>query len=153
MTLAMIALTFSLVALAINIVVLVKKNRDSEQKAYTIHVNRKVEYLTDMVQPLIDKYREEQEKELIETCKKHWKSFNTWKFYKDNSNENGDNIVCGDCLNDSLELRVKYKLGTGESCYATNVSVEYLRVKNDYPILAEQKCGVCGNITDKWECE
>ena len=156
MTLPIIALIVSVVGL-VSSVILYKVNNKSDDRinqASIKSVNRKLEYLEKNVQPLIDKHNEEQKQELIEIRQKHWKSFNMWKFHRDNINQDaGDRPICGACYNDSLELNINYKFKEDMPYFKTNGRIGYLNVKEDYPLSAEQKCTVCGHVADNWEYE
>ncbi|MDT0754001.1 hypothetical protein [Mammaliicoccus sciuri] len=156
MTLPIIALIVSVVGL-VSSVILHKVNNKSDDKinqASINSVNRKIEYLEKNVQPLIDKHNEEQEQELIEIRQKHWKSFNMWKFQRDNINQDaGDKLTCGACYNDSLELDIEYKFKEDMAYFKTNGGIGYLDVKEDYPLSAEQKCTICGHVAGKWKYE
>ena len=162
MTLLIIALIVSVVCFIANVVIYkqIKKRRKKSDKdffdSYSNEVtlrslDRELSRLSEEVQPLIDKHKEEQEQELIETRKAHWKSFNTWKFHKgmfeEEFGKNKDNTVCGECLSDGLELTVEYKELVEKSMY--EFCGYYM--KKDYPISAELKCTVCNHVTDRWE--
>lgn len=161
MTVSIIALIVSVVCLIANIVIYKqnKKKRNKSNKdffdsysneASLRSVDREVNRLSEEVQPLIDKYKEEQEQEEIETRQKHWKSFNKWKMQKEMINKDaGDRPICGACYNDSLELTVEYKELIEKHMYGFTG----YHVKEDYPLSAEQKCTVCGHVADKWEYE
>lgn len=160
MTLSIIALIVSVIsflgvaALISNERIFHSEIREGFKKVQ--HVENKIDNRYIAIQPLIDKYKEEQEKELeeekqklIETRKAHWKSFNKWKFHKGMLNKDGDNRpVCGDCLNDSLELTVEFKELVEQNKHSLWGGYH---MKKDYPISAEQKCTVCDHVTDRWE--
>lgn len=162
MTLSIIALIVSVVCLIANVVIYkqTKKRRNKSDKDFfdsysnevsLRSVDREVSRLSKEVQPLIDKHKEEQEQELIETRKKYWKSFNTWKFhngmFEEGFEKDKDNTVCGECLSDGLELTVDYKELVEKSMYGFGG----YHMKKDYPISAELKCTVCNHVADKWE--
>src|SRR5699024_3408089 len=162
MTLSIIALIVSVVCLIANVVIYkqIKKRRKKSDKdffdSYSNEVtlrslDRELSRLSEEVQPLIDKHKEEQEQELIETRKAHWKSFNTWKFhngmFEEGFEKDKDNTVCGECLSDGLKLTVDYKELVDKN--RRNLWGEY-HIKEDYPISAELKCTVCDHVTDRW---
>ncbi|MCJ1765839.1 hypothetical protein [Mammaliicoccus sciuri] len=151
MTLPIIALVSSVLCLISSVIVYkLNKSRLPYDIASERYVNKSVELLEEKVQPLIDKYKEEQEQEESETRKAHWKSFNKWKMQKGMMNPDaGDRQICGACYNDSLELDVDYKESVEKSMYA----YDGYHIKEDYPLSAEQKCTACGHIVDKWEYE
>lgn len=161
MELSIIALIVSVVCLTANVVIYkqTKKRRNKSDKDFFYSssnevslrsVDREVSRLSEEVQPLIDKHKEEQKQKLIETRKAHWKSFNTWKFHKgmfeEEFEKDKDNTVCGECLSDGLKLNVDYK---------TSLTIDRFglggRVENDYPISAELKCTVCNHVSYRWE--
>lgn len=151
MTLSIIGLIVSVVSLISSIIVYKLNNsRILSDVATEKYVNISVEQLENKVQPLIDKYNEEQEQEESKTRKAHWKSFNKWKMQKEMMNQDaGDTPICGACYNESLELDVDYKESVEKGMYA----YDGYHIKKDYPLSAEQKCTVCGYIVDKWEYE
>lgn len=153
MILPIIALVSSVLCLISCVVVYkLNKSRLPYDIASERYVNASVELLENKVQPLLDKHKGEQEQGLIEIRQKHWKSFNKWKFHRDNINQDaGDTPICGACYNDSLELDVEYKTVEGEPYYTSWGDVVHLESKKDYPLSAEQKCTVCGHIVDKWK--
>ncbi len=165
MTLSIIALIVSVICLIVSIIIYIntKKKRSKSDKDFfdsysnevsLREVDRKVNRLSKEVQPLIDKYKEEQEQEEVETRKKHWKSFNKWKMQKEMMNQDaGDKPICGACYNDSLEFVINYKFKEDMPYFKTNGGIGYLDVKEDYPLSAEQKCTACGHVADKWKYE
>lgn len=157
MTLPIIGLIMSIVCLIISIIVF-RYNRKISKSSSSVHlinsIDKELYNLSNKVQPLIDKHNEEQEQELIEIRQKHWKSFNKWKFHRDNINQDaGDKPICGACYNDSLELVVNYEKSKHEPYYMCGKDIGHLFAENDYPLSAEQKCTVCGNVADKWKYE
>lgn len=157
MTLPIIALIMSIICLIISIIVFRynRKISKSTSRGHPINsIDKELHDLSNKVQPLLDKHKEEQKQEEIETRKVHWHSFNTWKFQKGMMNPDVKSTpVCGACLNDSLELNVNYKLDPYEPYYKSNGDISIIGFKNDYPLSAEQKCTVCGHVADKWEYE
>ncbi|MFC6402289.1 hypothetical protein ACFP67_10795 [Mammaliicoccus sciuri] len=155
MTLPIIALVSSVLCLISSVIIYkLNKSRLPYDIASERYVNKSVELLEEKVQPLIYKYKEEQEQEEVETRKAHWKSFNKWKMQKDMMNQDaGDKPICGACFNDSLEIDVEYKEVPVEPYYASDIYVGHLFAENDYPLSAEQKCTVCGHVADKWKYE
>lgn len=153
MTLSIIGLIMSIVCLIISIIVFRynRKISKSTSRGHLINsIDKELHDLSNKVQPLLDKHKEEQKQEEIETRKVHWHSFNTWKFQKGMMNQGaGDTEICGSCLNDSLELNVEYKELIEKNIY--HYAGYY--VKEDYPLSAEQKCTICGHVADKWEYE
>lgn len=155
MTLPIIGLSMSIVCLIISIIVF-RYNRKISKSSSSGHlinsIDKELHDLSNKVQPLIDKYKEEQEQEEIEIRKAHWKSFNKWKMQKEMINKDaGDTPICGACYNDSLELDVEYKTVEGEPYYTSWGDVVHLESKKDYPLSAEEKCTVCGHVADKWK--
>ncbi|MEB6231408.1 hypothetical protein [Mammaliicoccus sciuri] len=153
MTLSIIGLIMSIVCLIISIIVF-RYNRKISKYTKNGHlinsIDKELHNLSNKVQPLLDKHKEEQEQKEIETRKAHWKSFNKWKMQKEMMNQDaGDTPICGACYNDSLELNVEYKELLEKNMY--HFAGYY--VKEDYPLSAEQKCTVCGHIADKWKYE
>ncbi|MBN4909479.1 hypothetical protein IDG46_05790 [Staphylococcus sp. EG-SA-13] len=153
MTLSIIGLIMSIVCLIISIIVF-RYNRKISKSSSCGHlinsIDKELHDLSNKVQPLIDKYKEEQEQEEIETRQKHWKSFNKWKMQKEMINKDaGDTAICGACYNDSLKLDVEYKELIEKHMYGFTG----YHVKENYPLSAEQKCTVCGHVADKWEYE
>lgn len=157
MILPIIALVSSVLCLISSVIVYkLNKSRLPYDIASEKYANVSVELLENKVQPLLDKYEEEQEQKEIETRQKHWKSFNKWKMQKEMMNQDaGDTPICGACYNDSLELDVDYKLSVEKSMYAYDGYDGYdgYHIKKDYPLSAEQKCTACGHIVDKWKYE
>ena len=160
MTLSIIVLIVFVVCLTAGFIITYKpfkkRRKKSDKDFFNSYSNevglrsldREVSRLSKEVQPLIDKHKEEGKQKLIETRKAHWKSFNKWKSHKGMLNKEGDNRpVCGDCLNDSLELTVEYKELVEKSMYGFGG----YHMKKDYPISAELKCTVCNHVADKWE--
>ncbi|WP_426393337.1 hypothetical protein [Mammaliicoccus sciuri] len=153
MTLSIIGLIMSIVCLIISIIVF-RYNRKISKSTSSGHlinsIDKELHDLSNKVQPLIDKYKEEQEQEEIKTRKAHWKSFNTWKIQKGMMNQDaGDTPICGACYNESLELDVDYKESVEKSMYP----YDGYHIKKDYPLSAEQKCTACGHVADKWKYE
>lgn len=157
MTLSIIGLIMSIVCLIISIIVFRynRKISKSTSRGHLINsIDKELHDLSNKVQPLLDKHKEEQEQKEIETRKAHWKSFNKWKMQKEMMNQDaGDTPICGACYNDSLEIDVEYKEVPVEPYWKTNGGIDYIFNENDYPLSAEQKCTVCGHVADKWEYE
>ncbi|WP_323705374.1 hypothetical protein [Mammaliicoccus sciuri] len=157
MALSIIGLIMSIVCLIISIIVF-RYNRKISKSSSSVHlinsIDKELHDLSNKVQPLLDKHKEEQEQKEIETRIEHWRSFNKWKIHKGMRNE-ADEVkpLCGACLNDSLELDVEYKEVPVEPYWKTNGGIDYIFNENDYPLSAEQKCTVCGHVADKWEYE
>lgn len=161
MTLSIISLIVSVICLIVSIIIYIntkKKRNKSDKEFFDSYsnevslrvVDREVNRLSNKVQPLLDKHKEEQEQKEIETRQKHWKSFNKWKMQRDMTNQDaGDTPICGSCYNESLELNVDYKESVEKIMYA----YDGYHMKKDYPLSAEQKCTVCGHVADKWEYE
>lgn len=155
MILPIIASVSSVLCLISSVIVYkLNKSRLPYDIASERYVNKSVELLEEKVQPLIDKYKEEQEQEEIKIRKAHWKSFNKWKMQKEMINQDAeDTAICGACYNESLELVVNYEKSKHEPYYMYGKDIGHLFAENDYPLSAEQKCTVCGHVADKWEYE
>ncbi|MBF9298211.1 hypothetical protein I3V70_08845 [Staphylococcus schleiferi] len=157
MTLSIIGLIMSIFCLIISIIVF-KYNRKISKSSSSGHlinsIDKELHDLSNKLQPLLDKHKEEQEQKEIETRKAHWKSFNKWKMQKEMMNQDaGGTEICIECYNDNLEIDVEYKKVPGKPYYASDTYVGHLFAENDYPLSAEQKCTVCGHIVDKWKYE
>lgn len=109
-------------------------------------LEEKVNRLSKQIKPIVtEKYKTNKVKA--------WKQFNLWKNKLQIANDigNGSEVVCGDCLNDSLEIVVKYK--DGRECTGYVVDNQYEVPKVNYPIYAECVCKTCGHVVKKWEYE
>lgn len=157
MTLSIIGLIMSIVCLIISIIVFRynRKISKSTSRGHLINsIDKELHDLSNKVQPLLNKHKEEQEQKEIETRIEHWRSFNKWKIHKGMMNQDaGDRPICGACFNDSLELVVNYEKSKHEPYYMCGKDIGHLFAENDYPLSAEQKCTVCGNVADKWKYE
>lgn len=157
MTLSIIGLIMSIVCLIISFIVFRynRKISKSTSRGHLINsIDKELHDLSNKVQPLLDKHKEEQEQKEIETRKASWHSFNTWKFQKGLMNPDVKSTpVCGSCLNDSLELVINYEKSKCEPYFVWGKDIGQLFAENDYPLSAEQKCTVCGHVADKWEYE
>ncbi|KTT86002.1 hypothetical protein RSA37_01260 [Mammaliicoccus sciuri] len=174
MTLPIIALIASLIALVINLTfVIINYKHEKASDVYSFDdkpyvtkgelyslqnnlnlLQNKIISIESKILPLTKSYEEEQQEKLIEIRKAHWKSFNTWKMQKERMNRDArDTPICGACYNNSLELDVEYKTVEGEPYYTSWGDVVHLESKKDYPLSADQKCTICGHVADKWKCK
>lgn len=128
---------------------LLNENRDMHSaitKDNFKNLDERVNRLSKQIKPIVtEKYKRNK----VEA----WKQFNLWKYKLQIKNDisNGSEVVCGDCLNDSLEIVVKYQ--NGRECTGYIVDNQYEVPKVNYPIYAECVCKICGHVVKKWKYE
>lgn len=140
--------TFTIVN-SLVIKMLLNENRDMHSaitKDNSKDLDERVNRLSKQIKPIVtEKYK----KNKVEA----WKQFNLWKYKLQIKNDmsSGNEVVCGDCLNDSLEIVVKYQ--NGRECTGYIVDNQYEVPKVNYPIYAKCVCKTCGHVVKKWKYE